>query len=162
MSRQRKKPVVSFDWAMLFILLLSVCTNVFTILRYRRFVRDVDNVNKQAFDDVRKINEKSLADLRAIVNDFIGRSASSPSSAPVPSHVVSTNSVSSLPSLSPLPDGLWVASVNGEWLVTDGHFSYRVGSMSPIGNLIDCSQGVVSTDRGIYYSIVKEVRLSNE
>lgn len=162
MSRQKKKHVVSLDWAMLFILLLSVCTNVFTILRYRRFVRDVDNVNRRAFDDVRKTNDKSLADLKAIVNDFIGRSSSSPSSAPVLSQVATTNFVSSLPSLSPLPDGLWVASVNGEWLVTDGHFSYRVGTMSPIGNLIDCSQGVVATDRGIYYSIVKEVRLPNE
>lgn len=158
MSKKPKKNVsFSVDWALLFILLLSVCTNVFTVIRYRRFVREVDDLNRRTFADVRKSHEQGLNDLRSVVNDFIGRSSSPSPVQQVYSESVNTNKFE-LPSLSPLPDGLWVSCVNGEWLLTDGHYSYSVGSFSPVGSLLSCTKGIVKTDRGLYYSIIKESR----
>lgn len=158
MSKKPKKNAsLSVDWALLFILFLSVCTNVFTVIRYRRFVREVDDINRRTFADVRKSHEQGLNELRSVVNDFIGRSSSLAPVQQVYSESVNTNKFE-LPSLSPLPDGLWVSCVNGEWLLTDGHYSYSVGSLSPVGSLLSCTKGIVKTDRGLYYSIFKESR----
>lgn len=162
-KRAKKAFVLSLDWALVVLLALSMGSSAFTIYRFRRFSSDSNALLDKIRDDLMRENDVHVSELRALVGDFVGRSPNFDVVSSSSTNLAFSSLASSPPPLpSALPDGLWVASKNGEWRLTDGVNSYLVGSVSPIGTIDFVSAGVVRSECGTFYSLPRDRGVKHE